>query len=178
VYHFLDLKQNVCVLCASTIASPSNPDLSLVSSTFVSLPREIHVKIMSSLVNIFDKWRRRRNVYNLMQTCRELYAIGLPCLYAEVLIDDMADSSSFFLALPERGHLVRRLRIEERLRRLDDKRKAHDETFIPESLAVITQNCSNLRELFVGCRCLSCVDGFEEEADLEWFVGVNEWVQR
>jgi len=43
---------------------------------------------------------------------------------------------------------------------------------------VIRQNCSNLRELFVGCRCLSCVDGFEEEADLEWFVGVNEWVQR
>jgi len=132
---------------------------------------------MAYLVNIFDKWHRRRNVYNLMQTCRDLYNTGLPCLYSEVLIDDVADSSSFFLALPERGHLVRRLRIDERPRRPDDKRKVHDETFIPESLAVITQYCSNLRELFVGCRCLSCVDGYEEEADLEWFVGLNQWVQ-
>jgi len=133
------------------------------SSTFVSFPVQILLKVIGDLNNTFDKTYRRSNVYNLMCTCKLLYAISLPHLYTDVFLKDPVKSSSFFRALPEKGHYVCRLRFDEDRSPHNGTRKdVHKNTFVPEELSSITQYCTNLRQLFIGCDCAEWVGSPEE----------------
>jgi hypothetical protein len=129
------------------------PRLMIVpSSAFVSFPVKILLKIIGHLNNTFDKTYRRSNLYNLMCTCKLLYAISLPHLYTDVFLKDPVKPSSFFRALPEKGQLVRRLRIDQEnwTSALCGK---HNHIITADRLLTVARYCTNLRHLFLGYNC-------------------------
>ena len=145
------------------------------SSSFETLPVDVLIEILRELGNTafrrrtFDTSYRRSHVYNLMRTCKSLHAISLPYLYSDVFLRDMSKSYSFFIALPDRGHLVRRLRIDEQGCR-DFLGKVHDHIKAPDRVAAIARFCTNLREFYVGwdCRDSRKVDGYLFDGSDHW----------
>jgi hypothetical protein len=150
------------------------------SSSFESLPADILLEILHELKDTFayrrpnfrafDHSHRRSNVYNLMRTCKSLHEISLPCLYADVFLRDLDKSYSFFIALPDRGHLVRRLRIDEEGCREFLGSVLHHHIKAPDRLAAIARYCTNLREFFVGwdCRDSRKVEGYLFDGSDHW----------
>lgn len=98
----------------------------------------------------------RRHLLNSVKTCRDLYSVGFPYLYHDVLLTTYRKSKSFFKALSKNGPFIRRLRInEECLEKLyyqkflvefDD----HNHILNIKRLAAIARYCTNLRVLFLG----------------------------
>jgi hypothetical protein len=122
-----------------------------VSSSIDSVPVEIQLEIIRVITNTFDKSYRQSNVYNLMRTCKSLYATCLPYLYVDVRLQN-SKSYSFFVALPEKGQFVRRLRIDQ-----EDRTSAlsgrHNHIITGDRLLTVARYCTNLRHLFLGYNC-------------------------
>lgn len=122
-----------------------------------SLPTEILSEIFRPLNNTFDKSYKQCNTYNLMRMSKMFYSIGFPFLYTDIFLTDPVKSTSFFDSLSDKGHLVRRLRIneecvDEKFDYESHKRRGHVGT--PGRYLAIGQYCPNLREFVAEGSCV------------------------
>jgi hypothetical protein len=92
-----------------------------------------------------------------MLVSKQLNAVGVAVLYTDVYLTNADTATSFFDSLPQKGHLIRRLRIEEvcfQRTLTPEEHKHHEHVANPERYFGIAKYCPNLRGLVIGRSCI------------------------
>jgi hypothetical protein len=142
-----------------------------------ALPPEINGLIFVALNNSFHPKYNRRDVLNAMLTCKKLHSVGLPYLYTDVILQNVEKAFSFFIRLPDLGHFVRRLRIEEECdvyKKRQNGFYVHRHIIAPDRLHAVARYCCNLKVLFIGWSCLQTPTHVAENMN----DGLDSWMER
>lgn len=113
---------------------------------------EIRSSVFENLtVSLLPEYQKRP-ILNAIYACKQFYAVGLPHLYHEVCLKKLGQSFSFFIAIYQFGHLVRRIRIEDSsssgLYRTEcHEYKLHRHIIARDRLVSILRFCPNLGTL-------------------------------